>query len=289
MHFFLSLSATPICRPPASFHGMFLSSSICKLFKYWVPPTRRLPPLLLARVLRRLRPFLTVKSALGHRIITWYHRRFREAALAFLRASDSNDPVAKLHGHLADYFWGPSSEEDNPRQLHLQPLAYSAWNMDSWTTPPRVNVRKVEALPRHLLGAHRFETWLTATVLDPAFLTARVAALGVAQALSSLEGEFSCYLADLPPSAEPGPSDAYREAAVVRTILSTLKLAAHVLQNAPLELPAQIVARWQPPAPETREAEFYARCRELASATGFFPLQACLPAPGGASSPTSGT
>ena len=43
---------------PLSYTIDFDSPSLRKVFKYWKPPVRRMPPLVVARIIRKVHPFL---------------------------------------------------------------------------------------------------------------------------------------------------------------------------------------------------------------------------------------
>lgn len=41
------------------------------VFTYWIPPVRRLPPVLLPRLYTELRPYVTLREANGHAVYYW--------------------------------------------------------------------------------------------------------------------------------------------------------------------------------------------------------------------------
>jgi hypothetical protein len=130
------------------------------VFQYWLPPVRRLPPLLWTRIRADVDDYLTEKEVDGSLVIYWYHRQFIEVATMrylgtgevygspLLRPSTSqagHHLASQLHGLLAEYFagvWanqkkpfaysekqvtlfhlsGPSGEED--RRVTSQPLIF---------------------------------------------------------------------------------------------------------------------------------------------------------------------
>jgi len=51
------------------------------VYEWWVPPVRRLPPLLWVRIQADLGPYLVERGLKGGTpVLSWYHRQFREAA-----------------------------------------------------------------------------------------------------------------------------------------------------------------------------------------------------------------
>ena len=50
------------------------------VYQYWVPPVRRIPPLLWIRIRTDLSSYLVDRGADGVIIVSWYHRQFVEAA-----------------------------------------------------------------------------------------------------------------------------------------------------------------------------------------------------------------
>ena len=51
------------------------------VFQWWVPPLRRIPPLLWVRIRSELAPYLVERGLEGGApVLTWYHRQFSETA-----------------------------------------------------------------------------------------------------------------------------------------------------------------------------------------------------------------
>ena len=50
------------------------------VYQYWIPPIRRIPPLLWVRIRSDLASYLVDRGADDSRVVTWYHRQFTEAA-----------------------------------------------------------------------------------------------------------------------------------------------------------------------------------------------------------------
>ncbi|OWF44315.1 NACHT domain- and WD repeat-containing protein 1-like [Mizuhopecten yessoensis] len=73
------------------------------VYQFWVPPVRRLPPLLLVRLKAEIQQYVVERGSDGIRVMYWYHRQFIEAARA--RYCDSSVSV-NINKGLADFFSG---------------------------------------------------------------------------------------------------------------------------------------------------------------------------------------
>ncbi|XP_033748500.1 NACHT domain- and WD repeat-containing protein 1-like [Pecten maximus] len=73
------------------------------VYQFWVPPVRRLPPLLLVRLKAEIQQYIVERGSDGIRVLYWYHRQFIEAARArYCKASVS----VMINKGLADFFDG---------------------------------------------------------------------------------------------------------------------------------------------------------------------------------------
>ena len=88
-----------------------------EVFTYWLPPLRRIPPLLWIRIRNDLGPYLVERGTDGVSAYGWYHRQFWEAAeQRFLDQSPGGaDDVAgyfrqRACAAIADYFDGRWSD-----------------------------------------------------------------------------------------------------------------------------------------------------------------------------------
>ena len=86
------------------------------VFEWWKPPFRRIPPMLVHRVIDDLGKYLIQRrSESGRMVFNWYHRQFWQTA----KKRYLSDPAVreKLHGVLATYFTNsiPSSLEHDKR------------------------------------------------------------------------------------------------------------------------------------------------------------------------------
>jgi len=80
------------------------------VFQYWLPPIRRLPPLLWTRIRADIDEFLTERDSDGSLVIYWYHRQFIEVASQRYVGEHDSPTSLKLHQILAEYFAGTWSQ-----------------------------------------------------------------------------------------------------------------------------------------------------------------------------------
>ena len=55
------------------------------VFEYHVPPIRRLPSILWARIRADIHEYIVDREADGARVMAWYHRQFIELALRYIQ------------------------------------------------------------------------------------------------------------------------------------------------------------------------------------------------------------
>ena len=154
------------------------------IFEWWIPPFRRIPPLLWARVRNELGIYLAERGTDGISAYGWYHRQFwetaRERYLNRTFGSNAEPFIEKAHEALADYFDGkwisgklyPDPDHPNPkkkdikqkienRQLPAQPLVVSG----DRESGRQLNKRMLNELPYHLIKLKDWERFLQ-LVLD---------------------------------------------------------------------------------------------------------------------------
>jgi hypothetical protein len=122
------------------------------IFVWWVPPIRRLPPMLVRRVIADLGKYLIQRrSESGILVYNWYHRQFWETA----RKRYLSDATVRerLHGVLASYFANiiPVTLEHGNRHISSQPLVLN--NTSVWSDNCVVNQRRIVEGCYHLLHA----------------------------------------------------------------------------------------------------------------------------------------
>ena len=140
------------------------------VFQYWLPPVRRIPPLLIPRLQDELSSYIMQREANGTVVIYWYHMQFIEAARKRYLSDTSHRLY--IHGCLAHYFlgtWGggrPKPFKYSQKQIQFlnisevkgeadrmvppQPLVFG---IDSLAIEAKViyNLRKLSELPHHLV------------------------------------------------------------------------------------------------------------------------------------------
>ncbi|WAR09807.1 NWD1-like protein [Mya arenaria] len=138
------------------------------IFKWWVPPFRRLPPLLWARVRNELGSYLAERGTDGVSAYGWYHRQFWETAeRRYLQTGFGDDPkpfAQKAHLAIADYFEGKWAngkpykgkdgvEKVEDRKIPKQPFVVGG----SRDVGRQLNERKLAELPYHLIKLQDWE------------------------------------------------------------------------------------------------------------------------------------
>ena len=123
------------------------------IFEWWTPPTRRLPPLILTRLLDAVSAFMQRRGAPGgSEQIVWFHRQFWEGAA---RRYGHGDAAASLARLFAD----ERPAERRARLVTPQPTLLSGG---------RFNARRLCELPRALISA---ELWAEAArMIDLCFV-----------------------------------------------------------------------------------------------------------------------
>ena len=113
------------------------------VFIHWLPPVRRIPPLLWPRLHNELRSYIIQRESHGIIVYYWYHRQFKQVIRERYLANELRHKFY-IHGILAHYFMGtfgggkkkpfkytedqksqldlPKLEEEADRKVPLQPL-----------------------------------------------------------------------------------------------------------------------------------------------------------------------
>jgi len=141
------------------------------VFQHWLPPVRRIPPLLLPRLLDELSSYIMQREANGTVVFYWYHRQFIFVARNRYLADIGHRLY--IHTYLAHYFlgtWGggkckpftysavqlalmsiDGKENDMAdRKVPLQPLILGKDPVVIY------NLRKLSELPYHLLESRQY-------------------------------------------------------------------------------------------------------------------------------------
>ncbi len=174
-----------------------------EIFTFWIPPIRRIPPLLWTRVRNDLLSYLVEREADGISVYGWYHRQFREAIRDryFL---DRNFRLI-IHSSMADYFLGKwSGGKKKPfrysdivykrmslktrdgsadRKLPSQPLKWKTRSTKRGMEV-RYNLRKLTELPYHLYRSERYDELWKEVFYNYGWLHAKVKATSVMDVLA---------------------------------------------------------------------------------------------------------
>ena len=153
------------------------------IFKWWIPPIRRIPPLLWARVRNELGIYLAEKGTDGISAYGWYHRQFWETAeKRYLLKPYNNETETfgvKAHTAIANYFegkWdngkaytnkGQTKVED--RKIAKQPLVLGGLSRG---IKRQLNRRKLTELPYHLIQLKEWDRFRK-LVLDLEYVEAK--------------------------------------------------------------------------------------------------------------------
>jgi len=166
------------------------------IFKWWIPPFRRLPPLLWARVRDELGFYLAERGTDGVSAYGWYHRQFWETAeQRYLLApfgSEQHSFREKAHTAIADYFEGKwangklyvgkdKKEKVEDRKIPKQPFVLGG----SRAVGRQINKRKLTELPHHLLKLKDWQRF-KALVLDLHYIETKFEAQDGYNCLSDL-------------------------------------------------------------------------------------------------------
>ncbi|GFR71651.1 NACHT and WD repeat domain-containing protein 1 [Elysia marginata] len=154
------------------------------VYRFWTPPVRRLPPLLLVRMKRDLADYVVNRGADNKQVFYWYHRQFIEAARE--RYCSGPDTVKDFHDGLAHFFagtWGDGNPKpffDNKgnemsadRHVTSQPLKLGE----------EFNTRKLGNQAFHRNRSHNLVLLKSECLLNLDFLKAKIACLGVRSVL----------------------------------------------------------------------------------------------------------
>ncbi|XP_078381360.1 uncharacterized protein LOC144664106 [Oculina patagonica] len=149
------------------------------VYEWWVPPVRRLPPLLWVRIQTDLGTYLVERGLKGGTpVLSWYHRQFREAA----EERFVSDPEVRKarHSAIAEYFIGRWAGQAIPyvgkdglsrtadRKVASQPLVLNQTSSNDISFKDRqYNMRKLTELPSALIGAERWQLFIESVCCIP--------------------------------------------------------------------------------------------------------------------------
>eukprot|EP00055_Hartaetosiga_balthica_P014815 m.83631 g.83631 ORF g.83631 m.83631 type:complete len:1589 (-) comp8697_c0_seq1:339-5105(-) len=178
------------------------------IFEYWLPPLRRLPPLLWARIRDVLGGFLVERGSGASRVLSWHHRQFHEAAQARY-CPQGSDVEKKLAADLSDYFLSKwydvempftNSEtqqnrfhvpEQDKANRHILSQSLTFEHGDKFT----INIRRLEELPSLLAKSQRYADLTESCLLRFDWLYLKMRVFGKVSVLTDFD-----LLDDAPPS-----------------------------------------------------------------------------------------
>ncbi|XP_077984832.1 NACHT domain- and WD repeat-containing protein 1-like [Glandiceps talaboti] len=199
------------------------------VYQYWTPPIRRLPPLLWVRIRAELSSYLVDRGADGVRVISWYHRQFKEAAQQ--RYLPDQKTRQLLHANIADFFLGIWSDGkkkpyttrggkkgESDRLVASQPLVFGEASY---------NLRKLSELPFHLMQSEQLQSLKDNVILYLDWLYIKMKATSLRHVFDDFRAATAKY---------PDDSD-------IRLVFEVLQLSQEALLIDPNQLASQILAR----------------------------------------------
>lgn len=236
------------------------------VYQYWLPPVRRLPSILWARIRGDLGAYLMEREAAGSSVLYWYHRQFiqvaRERYLTAKASPTSQPSISRfsaeevtqgslsetgvfLHELIADYFLGTWAEgAKKPFQFtEKQRVAFDLISLDGaedrkvlrqplsygdlYSDSPSLNLRKLALLPYHLALAGRLVDLKRQALCNLDLLYAKIRA-----------GQLVDLQSDLTFALQIWPEDEE-----LKGIRQALRLCATDLVTNPSSLPFELAGR----------------------------------------------
>uniref|UniRef100_A0A3B3BH33 NACHT and WD repeat domain containing 1 n=1 Tax=Oryzias melastigma TaxID=30732 RepID=A0A3B3BH33_ORYME len=163
---------------------------ISEVYRYTHPPTPsliRLPPLLWARLKRDLKDHLEERWTNGVVVIAFSSRRLSEVVLGHYLTSERQ---GRCHKILGEYFLGRWSGKLKPVALPGLSLLLSDRKVPPqplWFAPGLANIRKLQALPYHLLHAGLWEELRQEVISNAEWLFCKSRVCGVSSVIRDLD------------------------------------------------------------------------------------------------------
>lgn len=175
---------------------------LTEVFKFQLPPVRRIPSLLWVRLKYDVQKYIVDKEIDETRVTFWYHRQFIEASQE--RYLKDENFAAEIHSNLADYFLGKWFNVSKPfrytaeqakkygmstldssadRKVADQPIKFIYRDKDG-NPQIRFNKRKLNKLPYHLAQANREDELNSVCLYNYHFVIAKIKATSVIQVIS---------------------------------------------------------------------------------------------------------
>lgn len=176
-----------------------------EIFIFWVPPVRRIPPLLWTRIRDDICCYLVEREADGVTVLSWHHRQFRQ--VMHDRYLKNQEDVIRTHSALADYYMGKwskgrkkpfrysallakhlkrdsSTEVEADRKISPQPLKWKTKTAHG--VKVEYNLRKLSELPYHLFMSGRHTELLQQVFYNYKWLHTKLRATSLTDLLSDL-------------------------------------------------------------------------------------------------------
>ncbi|RVE74155.1 hypothetical protein OJAV_G00038410 [Oryzias javanicus] len=163
---------------------------ISEVYRYTHPPTPsliRLPPLLWAQLKRDLKDHLEERWTNGVVTNAFNSRRFSEVVLGHYLTSERQ---GRCHKILGEYFLGRWSGKLKPVALPGLSLLLSDRKVPPqplWFAPGLANIRKLQALPHHLLHAGLWEDLRQEVISSAEWLFCKSRVCGVSSVICDLD------------------------------------------------------------------------------------------------------
>ncbi|XP_056004736.1 NACHT and WD repeat domain-containing protein 2-like [Ostrea edulis] len=174
---------------------------LTEVFKFQLPPIRRIPSLLWVRLKYDVQKYIVDKEVDETRVTFWYHRQFIEASQErYLKVKRF---AVEIHSNLADYFLGTWYNVPKPfkytpeqakkygmssldsaadRKIAAQPVKF-LYTDKQGKEQVRFNKRKLNKLPFHLANSDREAELKAICLYNYHFLFAKIKATSVIQVL----------------------------------------------------------------------------------------------------------
>ena len=174
---------------------------LTEVFKFHVPPMRRVPSLLLVRLKNDISSYLSVKEIDGTRVLFWYHRQFIETTQE--RYLKKVEFKKMIYTNLADYFDGTwygrpkpfqytphqmkklglsSANDEADRKVSAQPLTFI--HTEDNIEHVRYNLRKINKLPTFLWLSENIKALQQCCLFNFEWISTKLKATGVDQLLT---------------------------------------------------------------------------------------------------------
>lgn len=173
------------------------------VFQHWLPPLRRIPPLLVPRLLLELSSYIIQRESNCTMVYSWFHAQFINVARKRYLSDEKHRTY--IHNILAHYFlgtWGggakkpfkysqkqinflniKSAEGLEDRKVPVQPLVFGKI-VNEKSLEENFNMRKLSELPYHLLMSKMYVDLRRKVLFNYEWLYTKLTAMSLHDALS---------------------------------------------------------------------------------------------------------